>query len=74
MLFRSEAVGAGRPVRRWRDPRDPAPALQPLLHQGDARHGDGRLHRAIHPPAEPGHGRHGWLGDEQEPWQLGEVI
>jgi leucyl-tRNA synthetase len=29
----------GRPVRRRRDPRDPAPAVRAVLHQGAARHG-----------------------------------
>ena len=32
-------LDAGRPVRRRRRARDPAPAVQPVLHQGAARHG-----------------------------------
>ena len=32
-----------RPVRRRRRARDAAPAVRPLLHQGAARHGPGRL-------------------------------
>ena len=41
-------VDAGRPVHRRRRARDPAPAVQPVLHQGAARHGHGRLRRAVH--------------------------
>ena len=49
-------LGAGRPVRRRRRARDPAPAVQPVLHQGAVRHGHGRLRRAVHRAAEPGPG------------------
>ena len=52
----ARTVAAGRPVRRRRDARDPAPAVRAVLHQGAARPGHGRLHRAVHPAAEPGHG------------------
>ena len=41
-------LDAGRPVRRRRRARHPAPAVQPVLHQGAARHGDGGLRRAVH--------------------------
>ena len=39
---RCDEVAAGRPVRRRRHARDPAPAVRPLLHQGAARPGHGR--------------------------------
>ena len=43
-----DALDAGRPVRRRRRARDPAPAVRAVLHQGAARHGHGRLRRAVH--------------------------
>ena len=58
-------LDAGRAVRRRRRARDPAPALQPVLHQGAARHGDDRLRRAVHRAAEPGPGDQRGQGDEQ---------
>ena len=42
-------VDAGRAVRRRRRARDPAPAVQPVLHQGAARHGHGRLRSSRSP-------------------------
>ncbi len=51
------------------DARDPAPAVRPLLHEGAARHGHGRVHRAVLAPAEPGHGADERRGDEQVPRQ-----
>ena len=39
---RGRPVDAGRPVRRRRDARDPAPAVRAVLHQGAARPGHGR--------------------------------
>ena len=47
-------VDAGRHLHRWRRARGAAPAVRALLHQGAARHGDGRLRRAVLRPAEPG--------------------
>ena len=38
-----QGVAARRPVRRRRHPRDPAPAVRAVLHQGAARPGHGRL-------------------------------
>ncbi|MEJ7707350.1 MAG: class I tRNA ligase family protein [Nocardioidaceae bacterium] len=38
------ALGTGRPVRRWRRARDPAPAVRAFRHQGAARHGLPGLH------------------------------
>ena len=58
-------VDAGRAVRRRRRARDPAPAVQPVLHQGAARHGHGRLRRAVHRAAEPGRGHQPGQEDEQ---------
>ena len=49
-------VVAGRHLRRWRRARRAAPAVRPVLHQGAARHGDGRLRRAVLGAAEPGPG------------------
>ena len=45
---RGRRVAAGRPVRRRRQARDPAPAVRAVLHQGAVRPGHGRLHRAVH--------------------------
>ena len=42
-------VDAGRPVRRRRRARGAAPAVQPVLHQGPARHGPGRLRASRSP-------------------------
>ena len=42
-------VDAGRPVRRRRRARDPAPAVRAVLHQGAARHGAARVRRAVQP-------------------------
>ncbi len=47
-------VGAVRHLRRRRGARGAAPAVRALLHQGAARHGDGRLRRAVLGAAEPG--------------------
>ncbi len=58
-------LAAGRPVRRRRRARDPAPAVQPVLHQGAARHGAGRLRRAVQGAAQPGPGHQPGQGDEQ---------
>ena len=58
-------VDAGRPVRRRRRARGAAPALQPVLHQGPARHGPGRLRGAVHRAAEPGRGDQPGQEDEQ---------
>ena len=44
----ADALAAGRPVRRRRDARDPAPAVRAVLHQGAARHGHARLRGAVH--------------------------
>ena len=49
-------VDAGRPVHRRGRARDPAPALLAVRHQGALRPGDGRLHRAVPAPDEPGAG------------------
>ena len=62
-------LDAGRPVRRRGRARDPAPAVQPVLHQGAARHGHGRLHRAVHGAAEPGLRDQPRPQDEQVPGQ-----
>ncbi len=67
-------MAARRPVRRRGDARDPAPAVRAVLHQGAARHGDARLRRAVHPPAQPGHGPDGRLGDEQVARQPGAAV
>ena len=58
-------VDAGRAVRRRRRARGAAPAVQPVLHQGAARHGHGRLRRAVHRAAEPGRGDQPGQEDEQ---------
>ena len=58
-------VDAGRAVRRRRRARDPAPALQPLLHEGAARHGHGRRRRALRRAHEPGPGHQPGQGHEQ---------
>ena len=58
-------LDAGRSVRRWGGARDPAPAVQPLLHQGPARHGCCRLHRTVQGVAQPGPGHQPGQGDEQ---------
>ena len=58
-------LDARRAVRRRRRARDPAPAVQPVLHQGAARHGAGRLRRAVLRAAEPGPGDQPGQGDEQ---------
>ena len=52
----AEKWAAGRPVRGRRRARDPAPALLALHHQGAVRPRLPELHRAVHLPAEPGHG------------------
>ena len=49
-------MGAGRPVRRRRRARHPAPALRALHHQGALRPRLPELHRAVQRAAEPGHG------------------
>ncbi|MEI2716171.1 MAG: class I tRNA ligase family protein [Candidatus Nanopelagicales bacterium] len=64
-------VVAGRPVRRRRHPRDSAPAVRAVLHQGPARHGHARLHRTVHPVAQPGHGRHERFRHVQVPREPG---
>jgi hypothetical protein len=51
-----QLLDAGRPVHRRHRARDPAPAVFALLHPGDARRGAGRGERAVHQPADPGHG------------------
>ena len=48
------ALDAGRHLHRRCGARGAAPAVRPVLHQGAARHGDGRLRRAVRCPAEPG--------------------
>ena len=53
---RGREVGAGRPVRRRRRARHPAPALRALHHQGAVRPRLPELHRAVHVPDQPGHG------------------
>ena len=59
------ALAAGGPVRGRRGARDPAPALQPVLHQGAEGHGHDRFRRAVPCAAEPGPGAQRWQGDEQ---------
>ena len=69
--FDVEAVrrwAPGRPVRGRRRARHPAPAVHPVLHQGAARHGHGRLRRAVHPAAEPGPGDQPGQGDVASRW------
>ncbi|CAA9245604.1 MAG: Leucyl-tRNA synthetase, partial [uncultured Corynebacteriales bacterium] len=51
-----EALGAGRQLHRRRGARDPAPAVQPVHHQGPARPGARRLRRAVRHAAQPGPG------------------
>ena len=58
-------VDAGRAVRRRRRARGAAPAVQPVLHQGPARHGAGRLRGAVLRAAEPGRGDQPGQEDEQ---------
>ena len=53
---RRARVVAVRHLRRRRRARRAAPAVRAVLHQGAARHGDGRLRRAVLRPAEPGPG------------------
>ena len=53
----------GRPVRRRRRARDPAPAVLAVLRQGAARHGHAGLHRAVHGAGEPGSGHQPGQGD-----------
>ena len=65
-------VDAGGAVRRRRRARDPPPALQPVLHQGAARHGDGRLRRAVLRAAQPGPGDQPGQVDEQVAGQRGQ--
>ena len=66
-------VAAGRPVHRRHRARHTAPALRPLLHQGDEGPRAGRLRRADDPPAQPGdHTRARRAEDEQEPRQRGQ--
>ena len=59
-----------RPVHGRRRARGDAPALQPVLHQGDARPGAGARARAVLPAVQPGPdpGRRR-RADEQEPRQ-----
>ena len=45
---RSREVGAGRPVRRRRDARHPAPAVLAVHHQGAVRPRLPEFHRAVH--------------------------
>ena len=52
----AQPLAAGRPVHRRHRARHPAPAVQPLLHQGAARRGAARFRRAVQEPAVPGHG------------------
>ena len=50
-------MGAGRPVRRRRRARHPAPALRALHHQGAVRHrATSSFTEPFSAPAEPGHG------------------
>ncbi len=58
-------VGSRRPVRRRRRARRAAPAVRPLLHQGAARHGPGRLGRAVLGVPVPGQGHQQRPQDEQ---------
>ncbi len=44
------SLDARRAVRRRSRARDLAPDVRAVLHQGAARHGDGRLRRAVHRP------------------------
>ena len=44
------------PVHRRHHARDPPPALRALLDEGDARHGPRADGRAVHAPADAGHG------------------
>ena len=48
------SLDAGRPVHRRRRARGHAPAVQPLLHQGDGRLRPGRRARAVQAPVQPG--------------------
>ena len=50
-------LAAGRPVYRRHRARDPAPALQPLLHPGDERDRPCRHRRAVRRPVHARHGR-----------------
>ena len=68
---RRPPLDARRPVRRRRRARDPAPAVHAVLHQGAARHGDGRLRRADAAAAEPGPGHQPGQVDEQVAGQRG---
>ena len=52
----NQPLDAGRSVHRRHRARYPAPAVQPLLHEGAARLGDAGLRRAVQEPAVPGHG------------------
>ena len=53
---RNDVLDADGPVHRRHRARDPAPALRALLDQGDARHGPRADRRAVHEPADAGHG------------------
>ena len=61
-------VVAGRPVHGRRRARRDAPAVQPVLHQGDARprpgHRERAVPQAVQPGPDPGRRRR---ADEQEP-------
>ena len=48
------SLDAGRPVHRRRRARGHAPAVQPLLHQGDGRRRPGPRPRAVPAPVQPG--------------------
>ena len=50
-------LDAGGQLHRRHRARHPAPALQPLLHQGPARPRHDRHRRALREPALPGHGQ-----------------
>ena len=63
-------LDAGRPVHRRRRARGHAPALQPLLHQGDGRLRPRRRARAVPAALQPGPGPgRRRRADEQEPRQ-----
>ena len=58
-------LDARHPVRRRGRARDPAPAVQPVRHQGAARRRPGGPRRAVRVAAEPGAGAQRGEGDEQ---------
>ena len=70
---RGQDLESCRPVHGRRGARRHAPAVRPVLHQGDAGPGDAGLRRALHPALQPGPHNRRAPEDEQVPRERGRA-